>query len=1172
MTKHIFILATILIISTSASSQIFTGLWSETWEEEPDYEGQTGYHNHPFDEKRKTYSAFNVPPDWLSEMDMLTFDFLWNLELIPKEQMENLIYEHSILNPDQFTDQWPAWKAVHDGEKLYILLRLEGVHTFYDFNPKSFTVMVQPTSIYRHEPTFDYGLANNDIAKMNMAYGRYIELGGGNADFSYGEVGAYNATVGSSGMEGDNLHGFYGFMEETHFWHIEDDVLKAILIMDFETVLSYPSNPVFPEQDRIPVAENDTIAFDIFAHAYNFTKGEIIYSWCSDRYNVIFSNYYAGRLHINPVSVSGQEVQLTITSNPPNGGTTIGDGYYPVGSMTSAYASPNEGWVFVDWLINDQIRSFDNPISLELFNNTTLVANFSNNWAQLIIEPDSLVVEMETGEIKEADIILHNHGNNDLVYSISWDGKNTSSTNMIKTSSQSDDHGYFWADSEMSDELLFEWNSINNEENRLGEVSDCNNCYERKNISFNFPLYGIDLTAISIYSNGFISSTSTITQTSHNHSLPNTFALSSMIAGYWTNLTTFDNHEANIYFKDFQNYAVIQYDNVALVNSSETVTFQIILFSTGEIKLLYKNVPAGYHNYTIGIQNQSKDIGLQVAYNENYLNNNHVVSIKALPPWISCNPHRGILQPNQQQIINLAIDAETLENNIHHALLSIRSNDFHYFSKDLRITADVTGYPEIDVSHESVNFGIAALGQKLQDTIIIHNPGGGTLQISNITTTNPVFDVSSNQLTVLPFESEMIIIEFESNMEGIFAAELIMQTNVEGSETIVVPVSAEAKELNVEFFILDELGNPLEDVYIIMVNNDVYYILDGFTNQDGYKLFENVIPGDYSYSIYWNDHPSQSFSLSVIDESLSITHHLLTPEVWFESPESGHTYVVGQDDFVPITIGVKGYSYLSYVIYASGEGFEYECFILTDLINSDAIHSINAQFQLTPYTHEGNYSFSIWYIDLNSNQYKIYSDTITIINNSTVIDALWPDQTGISVHPDFPIHISWMSYNIDSVNIYYSLENTNEWILIAENVESETGICGGLSNYYFWHIPADIVSETTPCRLKFENAHNPSIYSISELFHLISTTSVQVVSSKEVKIFPNPTNNMVTISSPSKIDEFTIFDTLGRTILSKTGLTESEIKLDVSSFVPGLYIVKTIIDGKMSYTRLQVID
>lgn len=65
---------------------------------------------------------------------------------------------------------------------------------------------------------------------------------------------------------------------------------------------------------------------------------------------------------------------------------------------------------------------------------------------------------------------------------------------------------------------------------------------------------------------------------------------------------------------------------------------------------------------------------------------------------------------------------------------------------------------------------------------------------------------------------------------------------------------------------------------------------------------------------------------------------------------------------------------------------------------------------------------------------------------------------------------------------------------------------------------------------------------------------------KNLRVFPNPVNNILNLSYSTEISSVTVYNLLGQEVLSKT-VNASETQLDMSNLSVGTYIVKANVDG-----------
>jgi len=74
-----------------------------------------------------------------------------------------------------------------------------------------------------------------------------------------------------------------------------------------------------------------------------------------------------------------------------------------------------------------------------------------------------------------------------------------------------------------------------------------------------------------------------------------------------------------------------------------------------------------------------------------------------------------------------------------------------------------------------------------------------------------------------------------------------------------------------------------------------------------------------------------------------------------------------------------------------------------------------------------------------------------------------------------------------------------------------------------------------------------------------STVNVnQVVANNEIRFFPKPANTELNILSGEAISTIQIYDITGKTIYSNPAVNAETMRVDVTSFRPGVIVVKLI--------------
>ncbi len=85
-------------------------------------------------------------------------------------------------------------------------------------------------------------------------------------------------------------------------------------------------------------------------------------------------------------------------------------------------------------------------------------------------------------------------------------------------------------------------------------------------------------------------------------------------------------------------------------------------------------------------------------------------------------------------------------------------------------------------------------------------------------------------------------------------------------------------------------------------------------------------------------------------------------------------------------------------------------------------------------------------------------------------------------------------------------------------------------------------------------------------FHKNTVLSSDSFTTSKVKLYPNPTSNVLNIESLGTIQTISVYNVLGQEVINKA-LNSTSTSLDVSSLNSGIYVVKTVVDGVTSSTK-----
>ena len=92
------------------------------------------------------------------------------------------------------------------------------------------------------------------------------------------------------------------------------------------------------------------------------------------------------------------------------------------------------------------------------------------------------------------------------------------------------------------------------------------------------------------------------------------------------------------------------------------------------------------------------------------------------------------------------------------------------------------------------------------------------------------------------------------------------------------------------------------------------------------------------------------------------------------------------------------------------------------------------------------------------------------------------------------------------------------------------------------------------------------VYVDNIYLHKNTVLSTDNFAVSKVKLYPNPTSNVLNIESVGTIQNIAIFNVLGQEVMNKTA-NESLLSIDVSGLNAGVYVIKTVIDGTVSSTK-----
>jgi len=242
----------------------------------------------------------------------------------------------------------------------------------------------------------------------------------------------------------------------------------------------------------------------------------------------------------------------------------------------------------------------------------------------------------------------------------------------------------YWTDSDNEPGLSSDWIDISNISTQY-YFSDNDESGSLINIGFDFPFYGENYNQCIINPNGWVGFGND-NDAWDNTSIPSSAAPRPAIFGFWDDLNPMNDNctscSGEVYYYTDGSKMVIWFNDVAHWTNyfdNSLYNFQIVLYSTGEVKFNYDSMTGDFASATIGMQNAMGNSGLQMSFNTSYAHDNLTTYISKAPSWVGINEIgnfelTGELEEGFSSIINVIAQNDQLPEGIYNAYLNISSN------------------------------------------------------------------------------------------------------------------------------------------------------------------------------------------------------------------------------------------------------------------------------------------------------------------------------------------------------------------------------------------------------------------------------------------------------------------------------------------------------------------
>jgi hypothetical protein len=558
---------------------------------------------------------------------------------------------------------------------------------------------------------------------------------------------------------------------ETITAHIDASGLEG---GDYEAeVVITGADPLDPSV-TLPVTLHVTGAPDIVVNPTDIDFG-LVYLGYSRLTDLYIRNEGTDVLHVTNITSTSPDFSVDVTSLnvPPHGEGLVTARFSPtaVGTRT--------GELHV--ISNDS----DAPDVAVAVQGNSLVA------PDIGVSPTSLFADLLTDDIEAQTITVSNTGGSDLDFTVETrvagavevqeyldvpKGEVDPRPGQPAAEGQGgpDVFGYRWIDSDEAGGPVFGWVDITGVGTQIPMTGDDSHVGPLP-IGFDFPFYGNTFSEFYISCNGFVSFDPITLSYYTNQPLPNSGAPANMLAPWWDDLN-FGTVESAYYHYDGDRL-IVEFYEVPHLGTGGPYTFEVILYPNGTIKYQYLSMADRLTEATIGIQNATKDDGLQVVYNAAYVHDNMAIRISLAPQWLTVLPESGTVPPGSSVDLTTTFDATGLFGGDYNAAINISSNDPDEGVATVAAHMHVTGTPDIACSPEEMDCGTVYVGLSTDDVMTVTNEGTDLLTVTNIASDNPDFTVDMTSFSLNPLESMDVTVTFAPSVAGMRTGTLTIYSN-----------------------------------------------------------------------------------------------------------------------------------------------------------------------------------------------------------------------------------------------------------------------------------------------------------------------------------------------------------------------------------------------------------
>ena len=299
-----------------------------------------------------------------------------------------------------------------------------------------------------------------------------------------------------------------------------------------------------------------------------------------------------------------------------------------------------------------------------------------------------------------------------------------------------------------------------------------------------FSFYGQDYSQFFVNANGVILLDPAQTGCAFsNAAIPTAAAPNAIIAPFWDDLDLTSGGSIQTQAMPNGDF-IVQWTDAGRFAGTSSYTFQVVLSPSGAIHFEYGTMTGTLDAATVGIENQDGTDGLQIAFNQAYVESDLAVLIQARPSFVtSVTPPSGTIPANGSVQVEIGFDATGLIAGQYTGDIDLVTPDS---TASVGVVLNVTGMPTVTVAPSTVMFGDLIIGFSDSTMVSITNNGTSALTITSVTSDNPAFTVDApTSITIAPGATDSLEVTFTPTEVGPATGTLTIVSNASTSPTTV---------------------------------------------------------------------------------------------------------------------------------------------------------------------------------------------------------------------------------------------------------------------------------------------------------------------------------------------------------------------------------------------------